>query len=68
MDNHEQAVRDAAAALKTAIESATAAGYRVHWPGRAADLDRIEISGTARVVTTEPAKPAAPQTFGRTNE
>lgn len=49
MANHEQAVRDAAAALGTALTEATAAGYRIHWPSNAAGLDAIAISETGRV-------------------
>lgn len=56
----EQAVRDAALALKTAITEAAAAGYRVEWPGKADDLDRIAVSSTSKVV--EEAKPPAAST------
>lgn len=53
MANHEQAVRDAAVALKVAITEATAAGYRVHWPTNAVDLDKVAISETGAVVKDE---------------
>jgi hypothetical protein len=46
----EQAVRDAALALKTAIEEAVAAGYRVDLPSLAGDLDKIAISETGKMV------------------
>lgn len=55
MSNNEQAVRDAAEALKTAINEARAAGYRVDWPGNSDGLDRISISATDAVV--EDVKP-----------
>jgi hypothetical protein len=51
--NNEQAVRDAARSLKTAIDEATAAGYRISWPSNVAGLDTIAISETGAV------KPAA---------
>lgn len=50
----EDAVRNAAADLKSAIDDAVAAGLRVSWPHRAADLGNIGISETGRVkVATE---------------
>jgi hypothetical protein len=59
MTNHEQAVRDAAAALKTAIADATLAGYRIEWPSNAAALDLIAISETSAVQAAEaPAQEA----------
>lgn len=69
MATKEQAVRDAAAALKTAIAEAVAAGYRVDWPGNADDLDKIAISATGAVVeedsTAQPQRPAfAPKPAG----
>lgn len=42
-------VRAAALALQEAIDAATSTGYRVAWPGSAADLNRIAISETSRV-------------------
>jgi hypothetical protein len=68
----EQAVRDAALALQSAIADAVAAGYRVNWPGNAADLDKIEISATGKVVDELPkpqpfaARPTA-KPFGDSN-
>lgn len=58
MVNKEQAVRDAAATLKTAIAEAAAAGYRIDWPGNVAGLDTIAISETGAVKQGETvAKP-----------
>lgn len=54
--NHETTVREAALALKKAINEADAAGYRIAWPGNAASLEHIAISETGRVGATE--KPA----------
>jgi hypothetical protein len=54
MATKEQAVRDAAGALKSAIAEATAAGYRVAWPANADGLDSIAVSATAATVE-EPA-------------
>jgi hypothetical protein len=54
MANNEQAVRDAAAALKTAITEAVAAGYRVEWPSNVAGLDTIAISETGKMKQPEP--------------
>jgi hypothetical protein len=53
MANNEQAVRDAAAALKKAITEAKAAGYRIHWPSNADGLDTIAISETSAVKQPE---------------
>lgn len=59
-------VRRAAAALKAAIEAAVAAGYRVAWPASAAELDRIAVSETGRVVAaTDPRSPSAPSSSRR---
>lgn len=44
--NYEQNVRDAAEALRAAVEEAEANGYRVSLPGRASDLGAIAISET----------------------
>lgn len=66
MANNEQAVRDAASALNTAITEAVAVGYRIAWPSNAAGLDTIAISETAAVKQPEPeSKPAskAPKPF-----
>jgi hypothetical protein len=64
MANIEQAVRDAAAALSTAITEAVAAGYRVAWPSNPTGLDTIAISETGAVnqPEPEPAKPASKPT------
>jgi hypothetical protein len=56
MTNHEQAVRDAAIELKTAITEAVGAGYRIAWPSNPAGLDAIAVSETRRV--GEPARVA----------
>lgn len=56
MANHEQAVRDACVALKTAIEEAQAAGYRVNLPAQVADLDKVAISETAKVKPDVPER------------
>lgn len=73
----EKAVRDAAANLHKAISEATAAGYRIYWPGSADGLPGIAISETAKVKLAAPvvapkvdptpeAKPApAPSRFAR---
>lgn len=72
MANNEQAVRDAAVALKRAIVEAVAAGYRIDWPNNAAGLDTIAISETGVVKQPEPEpKPAsrpAAKTFGDTSD
>jgi hypothetical protein len=59
----EQAVRDAAEKLDAAIKDAQAAGYRVTWPVRAADLPAIAVSSTRRAETAGPvpAEPEAPK-------
>ena len=57
----EKAVRDAAAALKTAIAEAEAAGYRVDWPANAGGLGAIGISETGRMKAA-PAPQAEPAT------
>jgi hypothetical protein len=54
MADNEKAVRDAAAALKTAINEAVTAGYRIDWPSNAAGLDTIAISETAAVKRDAP--------------
>jgi hypothetical protein len=56
MADKEKPVRDAALALKTAIDEATAAGYRIEWPGNPSGLATIAISETGRVGEAE--KPA----------
>jgi hypothetical protein len=48
MNPAEKAVRDAATALRVAIETAEALGFRVDLPRRAKDLDSIAISATAK--------------------
>jgi hypothetical protein len=63
MASKEQAVRDAAVALKTAIADATAAGYRIVWPANATELEQIAISATGAVVE-DAAEGAKPQSFG----
>jgi hypothetical protein len=59
MTNKEKAVREAAAALQTAILDARAAGLSVTWPRRFEDLPFIAISetgkGTATVSVAVPA-------------
>ncbi len=68
----EAAVRDAARALHAAIEDATAAGLRVVWPARLAQLDAIAISETARAAPPEPPtppeKPARPAKAAKADE
>jgi hypothetical protein len=64
MANHEQAVRDAASALKEAIIEAQAAGYRVDLPAQVADLDKVAISETGSVVK-EPVERKPVSTFNR---
>lgn len=59
MDHHEKAVRDAAEALRLAIGEAEAAGYRIAWPHRAADLPGIGISETAASIAMKEAAAAA---------
>jgi hypothetical protein len=49
MASPDQAVRDAASALKAAISAATSVGYRVEWPSRVEDLDAVAVSETAAV-------------------
>ena len=61
MNPAEKAVRDAASALRVAIETAETLGFRVDLPRRAKDLDAIAISATAKYHATivpalEPAK------------
>lgn len=65
MANHEQAVRDAAVALKTAIVEAEKAGYRVNLPAQVGDLDKVAISETGKVAPEErpPRQPVS--TFSR---
>lgn len=65
MVTREQAVRDAALELQIKITEAVAEGYRVVWPGSAADLDKIAISETGAVKQQEfaPRKPVP--TFNR---
>lgn len=52
MDNVENNVRDAAAALLTAIAQARKAGYVVQWPDTPDDLARIAVSETASVAAS----------------
>jgi hypothetical protein len=61
MTDHATRVRDCASALKTAIQEATAEGYRVAWAGRLAELDTIAVSETGKVKPVETPKVA---TFG----
>lgn len=65
MANHEQAVRDAAHALKTSITTAIVAGYRVHWPANIDDLDKVAISETGNVVKSETLTRKLISTFSR---
>lgn len=65
MANHEQAVRDAAVALKKAITEAEAAGYRVNLPAQAGDLDKVAISETSKVAKEETLTRKPLSTFGR---
>lgn len=61
MKAKEKAVRDAAAALATAIADAKEAGFTIAWPRRAEDLAFIQISETAvshPTVTVTGAEPA----------
>lgn len=67
MADNEQAVRDAAAALKTAIIKATASGYRVDWPGNLAGLDTIAISETGAAKQPEPEPQPAAKPFGESS-
>jgi hypothetical protein len=53
----EKAVRDAAAALDTAIAEAEAAGLSITWPRQRAGLAPIAISATAKAPKPEPVKP-----------
>jgi hypothetical protein len=55
MASKEQAVRDAALALQTAIADATVEGLRVNWPTNPAGLSRMEISEAAKVSAPTPA-------------
>lgn len=57
MATNEQAVRDAALALRDAIADAVAAGYRIDWPSNAAGLDKIAISETGRIGQSVPLAP-----------
>ncbi|TPL40696.1 hypothetical protein [Mesorhizobium sp. B2-4-6] len=54
MDPLEKAVRDAAAALKTAIAAAEAGGYRVDFPRHASQLEAIAVSSTRKNHKPEP--------------
>jgi hypothetical protein len=63
MVNHEQAVRDAALALKTAIGEAVAAGFRVNLPAQVGDLDKVAISETAKMPPREPLTRPPVSTF-----
>lgn len=63
----EKNVRDAAAALKKAIDEARAAGYRIDWPANSDGLVPIPISETAKVRAPEPTANPAPKTFGKLN-
>jgi hypothetical protein len=65
MADKDQAVRDAAAALKTAIAEAVADCYRVHWPGGADDLDKIAVSATGNVKAPEPVTRKPTSTLSR---
>jgi hypothetical protein len=59
--NNETVVREAAKALRKAIDEATAAGYRIAWPSNVAGLDTIAISETAAAVKPPaPAEKSAP--------
>lgn len=73
MANAEQAVRDAALALQSAIVTAAGDGYRVHWPSGPEGLHQIAISETGKRLQPAPvvqvpeagkAKSEAPATFG----
>lgn len=55
MLSKEDAVRTAAAALKTAIDEAREAGYRVVWPANSNGLLLIAVSETAAVKPPTPA-------------
>lgn len=66
MKSHEETVRAAACALKSAIGDAEKAGYKVAWPRNAVALDAIGISETgarAAVVAREQVA-EKPKTFG----
>lgn len=60
----EQAVRDAANALRDAIRTAESTGYRVHWPVNPNDLPVISISETAKVERTRVVPVAEPDAGG----
>lgn len=62
MASIEERVRSAALALKTEIDAAVAAGYRVQMPARAEDLGAIAISATAKAAPPVPEN--KPATFG----
>lgn len=52
MRSKEQAVRDTAMALHTAILAARETGLSVQWPHRAEDLPAIAISETKKAAVT----------------
>ena len=57
MSNLGQAVRDAAAALHTAIAQAEAGGCKVEWPRRASGLPAIAVSEIEPPAETKPVEP-----------
>lgn len=65
MANLEQAVRDAALALKIAITEAQEAGYRVDLPAQAGDLDKVAISETGNVAKEETLTRKPVSTFSK---
>jgi len=54
MADHEQAVRDAAVALETAVTEAQAAGVRVDLPMQATDIDKVSVSETSKLPPRPP--------------
>jgi hypothetical protein len=56
--NHEQAVRQAAQHLRSALEAAATAGYRILGNVRPQQLEHVGLSGTAKSHPPQPETPA----------
>jgi hypothetical protein len=58
--SREESIRIAAATLKTAIDEAREAGYRVAWPSNSDGLGNIAVSETAAVKHEGDPQPIVP--------